>query len=117
MKKFTLLLTFFAIGLQILIAQTREISGTIISAESGESIPGAIVTIKGTSQGTISDMDGAYRIKVLQGATTIVFSFVGMRSQEVPIRNQTTINVKMSSEFIAVDEVVVTALGMANVVL
>lgn len=114
MKKITLLLAFFAIGLQVLIAQTKEISGSVTSAEDGESLPGVAVSVKGTSIGTITDMDGTYRLRVPQEAQSLVFTFVGMTLQEVAIGTQTTIDVKMTSETIAVDEVVVTALGITR---
>ena len=114
MKKIALLLVFFAIGLQVLMAQTKEISGTVTSADDGGLIPGVSVSVKGTTLGTITDMDGAFRLKVPQDAKSLVFSFVGMTSQEVAIGNQTKFNVKMSSENISVDEVVVTALGVSR---
>ena len=114
MKKFTLLLAFFAIGLQVLMAQTREITGAVTSADDGESIPGVSVSVKGTSLGTITDMNGTYRIRIPQEARSLVFTFVGMATQEIPIGTQTAINVSMASEFIAVDEIVVTALGISR---
>ena len=114
MKKIALLLVFFAVGLQVLLAQTKDISGTVISADDGGAIPGVSVSVKGTTLGTITDMDGVFRLKVPQDAKALVFSFVGMASQEVAIGNQSKINVKLSSENISVDEVVVTAMGIAK---
>lgn len=114
MKKIALLLAFFAIGLQVLMAQTKEISGTVTSSDDGGAIPGVSVSVKGTTLGTITDMDGAYRLKVPQDAKVLVFSFVGMSSQEAVIGTQTKINVKLKSDNIAVDEVVVTALGITR---
>ncbi|MBL7932579.1 MAG: SusC/RagA family TonB-linked outer membrane protein [Bacteroidia bacterium] len=112
MKKIALLLACFAIGLQVLVAQTREISGKVTSADDGGALPGVSVSVKGTTLGTITDMDGVFRLKVPQDAKTLTFTFVGMTSQEVSIGNQTTINVKLASENIAVEEVVVAALGI-----
>jgi TonB-linked SusC/RagA family outer membrane protein len=112
MKKIALLLAFFAIGLQVLLAQTKEISGKVTSADDGGSIPGVSVSVKGTTLGTITDMDGMFKLKVPQDSKTLMFSFVGMATQEVAIGNQSVINVKMSSELISVDEVVVTAFGI-----
>jgi TonB-linked SusC/RagA family outer membrane protein len=112
MKKIVLLLAFFAIGLNVLLAQNKEITGKVTSADDGGSIPGVSVSVKGTTLGAITDMDGNYRIKVPLDAKTLLFTFVGMASQEVSIGNQTTINVKLASENIAVEEVVVTALGI-----
>lgn len=114
MKKIALLLVFFAIGLQVLMAQTKEITGKVTSAEDGSAIPGVTISIKGTTLGTITDMDGVYRLKVPQTAQTLIFSFVTMASQEIAIANQSVINVKMAPERIAVDEVVVTALGISR---
>jgi len=112
MKKIALLLAFFAIGLQVLLAQTKEISGKVTSADDGGSIPGVSVSVKGTTLGAITDMDGIFKLKVPQDAKTLVFSFVGMATQEIAIGSQTVINVKLSSELISVDEVVVTAFGI-----
>ena len=112
MKKIALLLAFFAIGLQVLMAQTKEISGSVTSADDGGAIPGVSVSVKGTSLGTITDMDGKFRMKVPQDAKSLLFSFVGMNSQEVIIGNQSTFKVKMTSGNISVDEVVVTAMGI-----
>jgi TonB-linked SusC/RagA family outer membrane protein len=114
MKKIALLLAFFAIGLQVLMAQTKEISGRVTSADDGGVIPGVSVSVKGTTLGTITDMDGVFRLKVPQDAKNLVFSFVGMQTQEVAITGQKNINVKLTSENINVDEVVVTALGITR---
>ncbi len=114
MKKIALLLAFFAIGLQVLMAQTKEISGIVTSADDGGAIPGVSVSAKGTTLGTITDMDGAYKFKVPQDTKVLVFSFVGMSTQEAVIGSQTKINVKLKSDNIAVDEVVVTALGITR---
>lgn len=114
MKKIALLFAFFAIGLQILVAQTKEITGTVTSVDDGGAIPGVSVSVKGTTLGTITDMDGVYRLKVPQDAKTLVFSFVGMSPQEIVIGAQTKINAQLKSNNIAVDEVVVTALGISR---
>ena len=114
MKKIALLLAFFAIGLQVLLAQTKEITGKITSADDGSAIPGVTVSVKGTTLGTISDMNGVFKLKVPQDSKILLFSFVGMTTQEVAINNQSTINVSMVTERISVDEVVVTALGITR---
>lgn len=111
MKKIALLLVFFAIGLNVLWAQTREITGSV-TADDGGSMPGVTVSVKGTSLGTITDMNGKFIIKVPSEAKTIVFSFVGMTTQEVAIGNQSIINVQLKSQDISVDEVVVVGYGV-----
>ena len=112
MKKILLLLAFFAISLGALMAQTKEISGKVTSADDGGFLPGVSVSVKGTTLGTITDMNGEFRLKVPQETRTLVFTFVGMNSQEVAIGNQTTYNVTLSSTNISVDEVIVTAMGI-----
>ena len=112
MKKIFLLLVFFAISLDTLMAQTKEISGKVSSADDGGLLPGVSVSVKGTTLGTITDMNGEFRIKVPQDTRTLVFTFVGMTTQEVAIDNQTNFNVTLSSANISFDEVIVTAMGI-----
>ena len=115
MRKITIMLAFlFLAGIQFAFAQTRTISGTVTSAEDGSGIPGVTVQVKGTTVGTTTDMDGHYSIDVKPDYKTLVFSFVGMKTQEVPIGSSNTINVTMETEAIAMDEVVVTALGISR---
>lgn len=111
MKKLALLLVTFVFGLQSIMAQTKEISGTVTSADDGSTIPGVSVSVKGTSLGAITDLDGKYVIKVPQDAATLVFSFVGMQTIEKGITGL-VINVVMQQDVIDVDEVVVTAYGI-----
>lgn len=111
MKNFALLLTVLAISLQSLWAQTGEISGVVTSADDGSTIPGVSVSVKGTTLGTITNIDGKYTLNVPKDAKTLVFSFVGMQTQEVPITGS-TVNVVMKSETVGINEVVVTALGI-----
>ncbi|GET29026.1 TonB-dependent receptor plug domain-containing protein [Prolixibacter sp. SD074] len=113
MKKLVLLLAFSAFGLLSLMAQTKVITGTVTSADDGSSIPGVSVSVQGTTLGTITDIDGKYRISVPQNATTLVFSFVGMETQEVAISGS-VINVNMRSDLVGLDEVLVVAYGTAT---
>ncbi|PTN08411.1 TonB-linked SusC/RagA family outer membrane protein [Mangrovibacterium marinum] len=111
MKKIALLLAIFAIGLQSLWAQTREITGTVTSADDGSTIPGVSVSVKGTTLGTITDLDGKYVIKVSQDAKTLVFSFVGMQTTEKAISGN-VIDAQLESDVVGINEVVVTAMGI-----
>lgn len=112
MKKVSyLLMLLLIVSVNILHAQTRQISGVVTGKEDGLSIPGASVFVKGTTIGTITQIDGDYILEVPENAETLVFSFVGMQTQEVLIEGKTTINVVLQSESIGVDEVVVTAYG------
>jgi len=107
------MLAIFVFGLHAVMAQTREISGIVTSADDGSTIPGVSVTVKGTTLGTITDLVGNYRIKVPQNAQTLVFSFVGMQSREMPITGN-SINVQLEAEIQGINEVVVTALGISR---
>lgn len=115
MKKISLLLVFLGfIGLQVLFAQTREIKGAVTSTEDGGPIPGASVVVKGSTLGTVTDMDGKFTLKVPQSAQYLRVSFVGMVTTEVTITAATNYQVKMNPESISVDEVVVTAMGITK---
>ena len=74
-------------------------------------LPGATVLIKGTTTGTSTDFDGKYSISASQGAT-LVFSFVGYTTQEINVGASNTINITMTEDAEALEEVVVTALGI-----
>ncbi len=91
--------------------QQKEIRGKITDAD-GNPLPGASVVVKGTTIGTTSDPDGNYSLPGIPEDGTLVFSFVGMKSQEVAITGQTTINIALESDLMDVEEVVVTALGI-----
>ena len=101
------------IGLQSVFAQSREVSGVVTSADDGLSIPGVSVIIKGTTIGTTTDFYGKYSLNVPKSGTVLVFSFVGLTTQEVTISGP-TLNVVMESESIGMDEVMVVAFGTAK---
>ena len=103
------LLLIFASG-QIM-AQNRTITGTIIG-EDGFGIPGVNVTQKGTSNGTISDIDGKYSITISNAGTSLLFTYIGMESQEIEIGSQSIINVSMKSSVIGMGELVVVGYGV-----
>ncbi|RCW26075.1 SusC/RagA family TonB-linked outer membrane protein [Marinilabilia salmonicolor] len=115
MKKVLLALSFLMVfGLGSVLAQAQTISGTVTGSEDGMPIPGVSVFVKGTTVGTVTNIDGAYSLSVPEEAETLVFSFIGMKTQEIPFEGQENIDVEMVSEFIAMDEVVVTALGLSR---
>jgi len=88
----------------------KSISGKVTD-ESGSSVPGVSVVVKGTTTGTITDIDGKYSLSVPANAQTISFSFIGMVSVDMPIGQNKVINVSMKSETIGVEEVVVVGYG------
>ena len=81
-KRWLLGLASLFIGIGMLFAQEVTISGTVTSSEDGLPIPGVSVVQKGTSNGTITDFDGKYQLKVPTGSV-VVFSFIGMKTQEL----------------------------------
>ena len=112
MRKLTFLWAcLFLIGVGLANAQSKSVSGKVLSAEDGEPIIGASVIVKGnTSTGTITGVDGGFTINVPGGSTTLVISYVGMKSVDVEAKSGMV--VKLESDALAIDEVVVTALGI-----
>lgn len=86
------------------------VKGTVTD-DSGQSLPGVTILIKGTSNGTVSSIDGNYLIANVQSDATLVFSFVGMASQEVEVAGQTQINIQMRPDAIGLEEVVAIGYG------
>lgn len=91
--------------------QTRTISGKVTD-DRGEPIPGASVVLKGTTAGTITDMEGNYSLSGVSEGATLVFSFVGMKTRDFVVGDQSEINVVMTEEALGLKEVVVTALNI-----
>ncbi|HEX2967628.1 MAG TPA: SusC/RagA family TonB-linked outer membrane protein [Bacteroidales bacterium] len=116
MKKLFLLISLFVLGgFSLLLAQTKVITGTVTSSVQGEgAIPGVTIQVKGTTIGTTTDANGKYSINVPEGSTTLVFSYIGMKKQEVEIGGRTVIDGVMESDLLGLDEVVVTALGISR---
>ena len=115
MKKLSLLIVLFVLGMSTLLAQTKEITGTIASSIEGEGpIPGVTVQVKGTTIGAVTDVNGKYSIIVPENATTLVFSYIGMKRQEIEIAGRSVINGAMESDILGLEEVVVTALGISR---
>ncbi|MEI6677118.1 MAG: SusC/RagA family TonB-linked outer membrane protein [Mariniphaga sp.] len=90
-----------------------KVSG-IVKSSSGELLPGVTIVVKGTTTGVVTNMDGKYNITVPTAQSILVFSFVGMESQQITVNGKTSINVSLASETISVDEVVVTAMGITK---
>jgi TonB-dependent SusC/RagA subfamily outer membrane receptor len=111
MKRFTVLLAFFALVGIALQAQSVQITGNVTDVD-GMALPGVSVVVKGTTVGTVTDFNGDYVLDVPASATTLVFSFVGMETSEVPIGGRTTIDVSLEQSALDLEEVVVTSLGI-----
>jgi TonB-linked SusC/RagA family outer membrane protein len=93
-----------------LLAQTRTVTG-VISDQSGETLPGASVQIKGTTKGVIADNNGKYSITVSGDKVSLVISFVGYGNETVNVGDKTTVNVTLNESAQSIEEVVVTGYG------
>ena len=106
-----LLLACLFVGIGLVTAQTQKITGVVISEEDGQPVVGASVLVKGTTQGTITDVDGNFNLSnVPSSAKTLQISYIGMQTQEVVIKP--TLKVVLKSDSQNLDEVVVTAIGI-----
>ena len=92
-------------------AQSTSVSGTVVSADDGFGLPGVNVIVKGTTNGTVTDFDGNYTLNVADLNATLVFSYIGFTTQEIPLNGQTTVNATMTEDATALDEVVLVGYG------
>lgn len=109
MKKTLLLIFILCLSVQLM-AQKRSVTGVIREKSTNESLPGVTVLEKGTTNGTISNSDGSFRLSVSDGAT-LVITYIGMKPQEVALGNATSFNIFLESTVQQVDEVVVVGYG------
>lgn len=100
------------VGVGLTNAQSRSISGKVLSAENDEPIIGASVMVKGTSTGTITDFDGNFTVNVPSGSNVLVFSYVGMKTVEIEASNNMVVRLESATELL--DEVMVVAYGTAK---
>jgi TonB-linked SusC/RagA family outer membrane protein len=113
MKRKFLLLMVIGLSLsQMLWAQERTVSGRVTSTEDGSSLPGVNVVIKGTTNGTVTDSDGNYKLNLPASGGALVFSFIGLQTTEVIIGERSVVDVSLSLDVTQLSEVVVTALGL-----
>ena len=108
-RKLTMFLSLFFLGIGIITAQT-QVRGVVLD-EAGETVIGATIQIKGTSQGTVTDFDGNFVLSAPENAT-LVFSYVGMNTQELPAQANMQVVMRFDSELL--DEVMVVAFGTAK---
>lgn len=112
MRKLTFLLAcLFLVGVGLVNAQSKSISGKVISADDGQPIIGATVQVKGATTGTITDADGNFKINV-QGTPVLQFKYVGMKSASVEAKNGMVVKLETESQQINEVTVVATALGI-----
>jgi len=111
-KLLKLFFVFFVLGTISMQAQTTLVSGTVTDALDGTTLPGVNVVIKGTATGATTDFDGHYSVEVSDPNGILQFSFIGYTTQEVSVNGNNTLDIAMQASNEALDEVVVTALGI-----
>ncbi len=115
MKKIVIsALTFLFLISSSLYAQERTITGKVTSADEGGGLPGVNVSVVGTSVATVTNMDGDFTIKVPSNDSQLSFTFLGYQTQAITVNDQSTINVVLKISDVALDQVVVTALGITR---
>lgn len=113
MRRLTFLCAcLFMIGIGIVSAQSKTVSGKVLTAEDESPVIGASIVVVGTSHGTISDVDGNFSIEVPNASSKLMVSFIGMKTQEVEAKNGITILLEADTE--ELDEVMVVAYGTAK---
>ncbi len=112
MKK--IVLSFFSILMccVMAVAQNQRVTGTVVDSD-GNALVGATAVVRGTNTATVTDLNGKYEINAAADAV-LVFSYVGMMPQEVPVGGKSVVNVTMSSDATEIDNIVVTALGITK---
>ncbi len=108
-----LLLLAITFGSLAAFAQVGNVTGTVTDASDGTTLPGASVVVKGTSQGTVTDVDGAFTISVKPN-DTLVFSFVGYQAQVITVQPNTTLNIALQLESTVLSELVVIGYGVVK---
>jgi TonB-linked SusC/RagA family outer membrane protein len=111
MKRFLMLFSLLVMAGTLAIAQTVQITGTVTGSEDGLPLPGVNITVKGTTLGAITGVDGKYSLQAPAGSQSLVFSFIGFVTQEVPIAGKSVIDVVLREQLTGLDEVVVVAYG------
>ena len=113
MKKYILTLCLALIGLSMM-AQNITVSGVVTSKTDGEPLIGATVRVKGTNQGTATDIDGNYTLPNVAKNATLIFNYVGFAERSLPVGGQTTVNAALTETTSALDELVVVGYGVAK---
>ena len=93
------------------VSQELSISGNVTTADDGQPLPGVNVLVKGTANGTQTDFDGNFTLNNVVTNATLIFSYIGFETREIPVNNRSTVNVTMAMSNQALDEVVVIGYG------
>ncbi|WP_440998502.1 SusC/RagA family TonB-linked outer membrane protein [Fodinibius sp. SL11] len=90
----------------------HTVTGVVIDADNGNSLPGVNISVKGTTRGTATDSEGFYQLTTPSETDTLVFSFIGYATLEIPIEGRSEVNVELSSRALTGEEIVVTGYGV-----
>ena len=93
------------------VAQQQKLITGNVTDEQGNPLPGVNITVKGTTVGTITDLDGNFELSVPENTETVVFSFVGMKTQEVSVVGRTSVTIVLEEETLGIEEVVFIGYG------
>lgn len=111
MKKLLLTFTVAFLWIGSMLAQGQTVTGRVVSEDEPDGLPGVNVSVKGTTVGTVTNIDGSYSIALPQGADVLVFSYVGFAPQEIAINNRSVINVTLQVDVRLLTEIVITGQG------
>ena len=108
-RRLAYLLLCLIAGIGLATAQTNRVTGSVISSEDNEPVVGASVVVKGTTTGTVTNLDGTFSLEVPANAQTLVISYIGMKTREAPVASM--VNVVLDTNAQTIDEVVVVGYG------
>lgn len=111
MRKILFFLILFCPALMVYSQKTVTVTGTVSDAE-GERIPGVTIVVQGKGTGTVTDIDGNYRLSNVSSSDILVFSFIGLQTQEIEVGNQPIIDVVLATHVEELEEVVVVGYGI-----
>jgi TonB-dependent starch-binding outer membrane protein SusC len=111
MKNYLLACFLVLLAGTVVFAQDRSVSGRVTDSETGEGIPGVNILIQGTTSGSVTDIDGSYTVEIPSGETTLLFSYVGYKTQAIDVGNRSTLDVALESDVTALSEIVVVGYG------
>src|SRR5258705_1934230 len=113
MKKFLLMCFSFGFALSVW-AQDRVVTDRVSSSEDGSALPGVNVLVKGTTNGTVTDSEGKFSLSIPPSGGSLVFSFIGLSTQEIEIGERSVVDVQLGLDIKQLSEVVVTGVGVAT---
>jgi len=111
MKNYLLVCLLMLFATASVFAQDRTVSGQVTDSDTDDPIPGVNILIQGTTQGTVTDIDGNYEMTVPSDGAILLFSYVGYKSQTIDIGTRSTVNIALVADVTALSEIVVTGYG------